>query len=413
MSTTGTAPAPTGLDASGRRRVLIVLCATQITSWGILYYAFPVLSTSITTGTGWSAPVITAAFSAGQLAAALTGIPVGRILDRTGPRTVMTAGSIAAVPALLVVATAPNPVLFFAGWIAAGVAMGAVLYPPAFAALTRWHGDDRIRALMILTLVAGLASTVFAPLTAALDLHTGWRTTYLILAGVLAAITIPAHWFGLRGPWPDPPPPAAAEFDRHDRIARSPAFLALTAALALGAFASFAGVFNLVPLLLEHGFSPTLAAWTLGLGGAGQVLGRLGYLQLAARTSPATRLIALLAATAATTALLGLAATVTTLVAISIGAGLVRGLTTLVQATAVTDRWGATHYGRLGGLLNAPIVIVMALAPFAGTALSAATGSYANAYLVLAAIAAAAAVLGLAATPRTRSPEPVASESDS
>ncbi|WP_280501198.1 MFS transporter [Nocardia farcinica] len=390
--------------------MLIVLCATQITSWGILYYAFPVLSTSITRATGWSAPMITAAFSAGQLAAALTGIPVGRILDRAGPRTVMTAGSLAAVPAVIVVATAANPVVFFVGWIAAGTAMGAVLYPPAFAALTRWHGEHRVRALMILTLVAGLASTVFAPLTTALDTHTGWRTTYLLLAAILAAVTIPAHWFGLRGPWPAPPPPVTAGFDRHDHIAKSPAFLALTAALALGAFTAFAGVFNLVPLLLEHGFTPTLAAWTLGLGGAGQVLGRLGYLQLAARTSPRARLIAVLAASAATTALHGLAATVTALIAISIGAGLVRGLTTLVQATAVTDRWGATHYGRLGGLLNAPIVIVMALAPFAGTALSAITGSYAHAYLVLAAIAAAAALLGAAGSPRDIPPAPSAME---
>ena len=62
---------------------------------------------------------------------------------------------------------------FFAGWVLAGVAMGAVLYPPAFAALTRWHGPDPVRALTVLTLAGGLASTVFAPLTAALADATG------------------------------------------------------------------------------------------------------------------------------------------------------------------------------------------------------------------------------------------------
>ncbi|WP_406276400.1 hypothetical protein OH799_05485 [Nocardia sp. NBC_00881] len=46
---------------------------------------------SITGDTGWSAPVITTAFSVGQLATALTGIPVGRVLDRIAPRLVMTA----------------------------------------------------------------------------------------------------------------------------------------------------------------------------------------------------------------------------------------------------------------------------------------------------------------------------------
>ncbi|MBF6235385.1 MFS transporter, partial [Nocardia farcinica] len=93
--------------------------------------------------------------------------------------------------ALVVVATAPNLAVFFAGWFAAGIAMGAVLYPPAFAALTRWWGAERVRALMILTLVAGLASTVFAPLTAVLAQRTDWRATYLVLAAVLAVVTVP------------------------------------------------------------------------------------------------------------------------------------------------------------------------------------------------------------------------------
>ncbi|QOH59737.1 MFS transporter [Rhodococcus rhodochrous] len=391
----------TALTGSGLRRVLTVLCLTEITSWGILYYAFPVLSVSISTDTGWSPTSITAAFSLGQLATAAAGIPVGRILDRVGPRAIMTAGSVLAVPALVLIALAPTLPVFYAGWLLAGTAMGAVLYPPAFAALTRWYGDRSVQALMILTLAAGLASTVFAPLTSMIDQHSDWRTTYLILAVILAAITIPGHWWGLRGSWPAVvlPVDGAAQLG-HREIARSPAFLALVTALALGAFTAFAGVFNLVPLLLEQGFSPYVAALTLGLGGAGQVLGRLGYLTLIARTSVRARIVVILAGTAATTALLGMVTTATAVIAAAIGAGLVRGLFTLIQATAITDRWGSAHYGRLGGLMSAPIVVVMALAPWAGTVLATATGSYATAYLVLAVVAALAAVIAVASVPR-------------
>lgn len=89
-----------------------MLCLTEITSWGILFYAFPVLAVSISRDTGWSLPVITAAFSLGQLASAVTGIPVGRVLDRVGPRAVMTAGSVVGVAALPVVAAAPNLAVF-------------------------------------------------------------------------------------------------------------------------------------------------------------------------------------------------------------------------------------------------------------------------------------------------------------
>ena len=73
--------------------------------------------------------------------------------------------------------------------------------------------------------------------------------------------------------------------------------------------------------------------------------------------------------------------------------------TTAPPRTEITDRWGATHYGRLNGLMTAPIVIVMALAPWAGSALSVWTGSYARAYLVLGAVALLAAVFAAASMP--------------
>ena len=81
------------LTGDGLRRVLAVLCVTEIVSWGVLYYAFPVLAPSIATDTGWPVSTITAAFSAGLVVSALVGIWSGRLLDRVGPRPVMTVGS--------------------------------------------------------------------------------------------------------------------------------------------------------------------------------------------------------------------------------------------------------------------------------------------------------------------------------
>ncbi|MFG2703217.1 hypothetical protein [Streptomyces sp. NPDC048386] len=49
------------------------------------------------------------------MVSALAGICVGRILDRRGPRTVMTIGSALGVISLLIVAAAPNVPVFFAG----------------------------------------------------------------------------------------------------------------------------------------------------------------------------------------------------------------------------------------------------------------------------------------------------------
>lgn len=379
---------------TGLRWVLITLCITEITSWGVLYYAFTVLSASISADTGWSAPAVTGAFSAGLVTSALMGIVVGRWLDRHGPRWIMTFGSVLGVAAVLGVVAAPNYVWFVAAWILAGVAMSGVFYAPAFAALTRYFAPDAVRALTVLTLVAGLSSTVFAPLTAALESHFSWRQTYLILAAMLGVITIPAHLFGLRRSWP--PVERHHAVEAPTRTARSAPFIALTVAFALAALASYAVIVNLVPLMVQRGFSTNAAAIALGLGGAGQVLGRLGYQAIARRMSVVPRTVLIMAAVAVTTALLGVFASLAALIGVAMVAGMARGIMTLLQATAVTDRWGATHYGHLSGVLLAPIMISTALGPFVGAALAGLLDGYDAMFLVLGVVAAIAAVLAAA-----------------
>lgn len=384
------------------RAVLPALCATQITSWGIVYYAFPVLAPRMTADTGWSTAAATGAFSAALLVSAAAGIPVGRILDRRGPRAVMTFGSVLAVLAVLALAAAPNLIVFTGAWMVAGVAMAATFYEPAFAALTRWWGADRVQALTIVTLAGGLASTVFAPLTAALANHFSWRATYVVLAVILAVVTIPAHALALRAPWPPASvTPGTGPAAGHPRIVRSRPFLLLAAALTLSGFAMFGVVIGLVPLLTERGASSTTAAWVLGLGGLGQTLGRTLYTAVARRTGVTARTMALLAAGGATTALLAvISGPVPLLIALAMVAGMVRGNLTLLKATAVTDRWGTAAYGRLSGLLAAPITVATALAPFAGATLAGPLGSYRQVFLVLAGLSAAAALFAAGASPR-------------
>jgi MFS family permease len=283
--------------------------------------------------------------------------------------------------------------------------MAGTLYPPAFAALTRWWGPRRVTALTTLTLLAGLASTIFAPLTATLLEPHGWRGTYLVLAAVLAAITIPAHLLGLRGPWPPPDhtgSPASGHLDAHPgQIGRSRPFLLLTAAVTLGTFTAFAVVVNQVPLLIERGLSTSAAAWALGLGGLGQVLGRLGYGRLSAALGVRSRGMVILGLSALATALLALLpGPAALLVVAAMLAGAARGVFTLLQATAISDRWGAAHYGRLNGLLSAPAMVATALAPWAGSALAVGLGGYPSVFWLLAAGAGVAGILMVGTVPR-------------
>jgi predicted MFS family arabinose efflux permease len=378
--------------------VLISLCATQITSWGVLFYALPVLLGDITADTGWSTAAVMGAFSAGLAASALAGIVVGHLLDRRGPRLVMTAGSALAALSLVGIATAPNLWTFTAAWALAGIAQAAVLYKPAFAAITTWYGPKRVQALTILTLAGGLASTVYAPLTAYLAGHFDWRGVYLVLAAILAALTIPAHAIALDPPWPTTRSGAEGEGtepvpDRRKIIA-SPTFIALAIAIALVAFAMSTSNLYLVPLMTGRGMDTTTAAWVLGICGAGQLLGRIAYAPIAIRTGPTTRAVAIPAIGAATTLATALIAGPLGLVfAAVILLGAARGAFTLLDATAITDRWGPQGYGTLHGILSAPATIAIALSPWAGAHLATWTGGHPRMFALLAGLIAAAAVV--------------------
>jgi MFS family permease len=371
---------------------VVVLCATEITNWGAMVYAVIVAASTIAATEGWRLTQLLGAVTVAQMLAGLAGVWVGRHIDAVGPRTVMTCGSILGAVALTVVASSTSLPAFYAGWVLAGLAMSAILYAPAFAAITGWAGSDirgRVRALTAVTLVAGLASTVFAPLTAWLLELLGWRPMFLVMAA-LVVVTAPVHWWGLSARWPgsttrgSDQDRASTEVEAQSFSSRD--FRILVAAIALGGFCVHAVVVNLVPLLLENGLSVRDAATVMAVGGVGQVTGRIFYGRIAAATGPAARARLILGLVAVST--VALAETHSPLVliaAVAFAGGMARGMFTLVQATAVSDRWGPTAYGARNGILSGTTMGASALAPWAGSLLADHVGGYAVAFWVLAA----------------------------
>ena len=372
---------------------LVALCIAETTSWGLLYYSLPVAVAPISQDTGWSHTAITAALSVGLLVSAVAGVRVGRILDTQGPRTVMTLGAVVGVLSLVLVAWSPNLPMFYAAWLVAGFAQSAVLYPPAFAVITRWYGARRVVPLTTLTLVAGLASTIFAPIVASLIDQVGWRTGYLIMAGILAVVTVPLHAFFLNRSWSDAVERSVRRSKSQVRsITRSPRFVILQITMALATFTHFAVTINIIPVLLERGISYSVAAVSLGVIGAGQVIGRIGYSRLVSLTAVHTRTALLFGLGAIGIWLLAyVPGPAAVLIAIAVVLGAVRGCHTLLQATAVSDRWGTQDFGTINGVFTAPMTAVGALAPVSGPALAGVLGSYSAMAVVMAVMLTAAA----------------------
>lgn len=268
------------------RPVLLVaaLGLTQIIGYGTLYYAFPVLVPAIAPEFGVSEPLLFGIFSAGYLLGGLVAPTLGGWLDRIGAAQVMTRGSLVIALLLGLLAAAPNILTFGALAILIEIISFTVLYDAAFAVLAQKRPADTRRAITGLTLIAGFASTIFWPRSAALLEGLGWRGTFGLFAaahllcalvhqrlGTLApdeaapAPEAEAEAATPAGPEAPAPRPSDRTPDLAPALARR-AFALLAAGFALSGMAITALTVHLVAILqsLAPGEGAYLAAMVMG-----------------------------------------------------------------------------------------------------------------------------------------------------
>lgn len=386
--------------------IALALAVTETVSWGVVYYSFSVFLLPMETELDASRAQLSFAFSLALLVSGVAAIPVGRWIDRHGARGLMTAGSLLAaglVWAWSRAASLPALYLIFAGL---GLAMAAVLYDPAFAVLAVWFDRRRRRAMTFLTLVAGLASTIFVPLATGLLVRLGWRPALTVLALLLAVVTVPLHALVLRrrpedlGLAPDGeaaarlvhPTQAQAALASPLAIIRSPSFWFLTLAFVLGSGVSVAAGVHFIPYLLEQGHSAALAASLAGAIGLMQLPGRIVFAPLGRLLSRPWLSAGVLALQGGAILLLAGTPGLGRLVGFVTLFGMANGMLTLARATTVAERYGSAHYGRIGGLMTFWITLARAGGPSAVALAYAAAGQRYEPALV-----SMAAVMGMAA----------------
>jgi MFS family permease len=364
------------------------LSITETVSWGVLYYAFAAFLLPMRDDLGFSTAQLTGAYSLALAVSAVSGIAVGRFLDRHSPRALMTLGSIAGVGLVAAWSEVDGLVAFYALWIGIGLVMATVLYEPAFVVLAKHFtaAPERRRAMTALTLVAALASFIFLPLSQALIDAYGWRDALLVLAVILGAITVPLHALVLR-PGPAVAPPERPETSvGAPNALRSVPFWLLSAAFLLATLSGVATVLFAIPFLLERGHSASFAAFAVGLVGLSQVPGRLLFAPLAAWLPRPLATASVFLWTAAGIALVVSVHATGAALAGLVLLGMGNGMTTLARATAIADLYGAAEYGAIAGVAGAMTTAARAAAPFAA-ALYAGLVGYAALLWTLSAIA--------------------------
>lgn len=391
-------PSATALRRSASSRHFITgLGIGQISSWGTLYYSFPLIGEAMGIELGWSKAEIFLAATIGLLLAAPAAYPIGVLIDRGHGRLILTGGSLLAAAALLLWSQVQTLPVFYALLAVVGVLQAAVLYEPAFAVVARRVGPANARnGITTLTFWGGFASTVFIPVVQILIDSLGWRGALVVLAGVnlliggLYALVIDRSLDQVERLAPDLPKtatpvsgasePSAAALTPETPLRtalRQPVFWLLGLAFTAYAATFSAFTFHLYPLLLEKGLSATEVVTAMMMIGPAQVAGRLVIWRLA--PGAPVRVIGSLVVIAFPLALGGLdVLPVTLAVAMALVGlyGVANGIMTIVRGMAVPEMLSRSAYGALNGALALPGTLAKALAPGAAAILWQASGSY-------------------------------------
>ena len=370
--------------AHSLHRFSIWLSLPQLITWGSVFYTFSLLLEPIEAELGLSRAQSSLAFSLALLAEGAAAWWVGRWIDAGHERRVMTGGSLWVGAGLLAHTQVHSVAAFYAVWVWLGLGMAATLYNPAFAVVTRRFGTEFRRAIIVLTFLGGLASTVSIPLVSWWIGLWGWPTALAALAAVQIALCAPLHAWLLRGAPPAPENVSAREAPgqatRPDAVRqhlrRSPFWL-LTLFMVLTMLVTSALPVHMIALLREAGLSPS---WVVGVPaaiGVLQVLGRLVLFVFERRWNVhvANRWIpALLPAGLLVLLVGGLHPGAALLFVLLYGPA--NGMVTIVKGTAVAQYVSATHVGQLNGLMSLPIALSRAAAPWWLGALWSPAGGY-------------------------------------
>ena len=139
----------------------------------------------------WSRSLTVVAFMLYMVCRGISGMLMGHLTDRYGPRTIVAVGGILMGIGMMLgsVITQIWELYFFYG-ILAGLGMGVVTVPLS-ATLSRWFMARRGLVQGILVAGSGFGNLVFSPLAGHLILKSGLEQTFFILgAGVLVLIIL-------------------------------------------------------------------------------------------------------------------------------------------------------------------------------------------------------------------------------
>ncbi len=370
--------------------------------------AFSLLFPPILAEFGWDRGVTAGAFSFGFLVSAVLSPVLGRLMDRHGPRLVIESGVVFMGAGLLLATLVRQPWQLYA---TLGVLVGGGSVCLGYAGqslfLPNWFVRRRGLAMSIAFSGVGVGSIVLLPAMQVLIERAGWRTACFAMGVLVLAVLMPLNLLLRQRPEdiglePDGDAtsrmaasgnPMANVVDADwaaidwtlQRAMRTARFWWLALGYFCALYAWYAVQVHQTKYLVEIGFSPTLAAWALGIvslaGIPGQIM--LGHLSdrigrewvwTAGSAGFAVCYMALLAMDQAPSYVL--------LYLMVIAQGMLGYGITSVFGAIPAEIFQGRHYGSVFGTLMLSAIGGGAAGPFVTGVLHDATGNYRAAFSI-------------------------------
>lgn len=245
-------------------------------------FSLPVLLQPIARDTGWSVAGISSAMTIGFLAMAFASMIWGTLSDRFGPLPVVLTGSIVIAASLALASRATSLIEF---QVLFGLMVGAAtaaIFVPLMATVTGWFDTHRSLAVSLVSAGMGMAPMTMSPLAAWLVSSHDWRTTMLIMAGVIAALMIPLSLLLRRPPaLADGAAVSVAAVDERDMsradAIRSPQFLILLATNFFCCATHSGPIIHTVSYAVSCGIPLIAAVSIYSVEGLAGLFGRIGF----------------------------------------------------------------------------------------------------------------------------------------
>ena len=352
-------------------RAIIYLAIAQTLVWAGLYYLFPALLVRWEQSFGWSKADLTGAITLAIFVSAFVAPLAGRLIDSDKGALMMAASTFLGGICLVALSFVTTQGEFYLVWALIGVMMAGCLYEPCFALITHARGVKAKQAIILVTLVAGFASTISFPGAHALTEAFGWNTAVQVFALILIFIATPLMWLGACSVERDG---KVHDTPRHEEVAHRHAFLGRPAfwLLALGfsllALVHGVTIHHMFPILYDRGIDADVAVVAASFIGPMQVAGRLAmmaaerHVSMNGITTSCFILVGI-----AILLLLGSSTTPTLLIGFIILFGAAHGVVSIVRPVIAREILGGNNFGAKFGAMALLYLAGSASAPFVGS----------------------------------------------